>query len=296
MIFNKSHITPVRLYYQSPYSNYDSRHIDDWEFSDTILPWIQQVDYKQPYKQNVNIKDQIETDATTVEVSLVDEISGITVATGSYVQGAANVDDPTLYIWELDFDLSSVADGIYRLNVSVNSGELNLVSNKIEVCQNHQHLVHLQYTNSQYHEGLIFDTGFTPELLVEGGIFYKSPASKDFSYEDQSLDQTLLSSFPYDTYELIIGDSFGVPDYVIKMVNRILSCDTVLIDGKAYTKNEGAKWEQNEQDGLPTRGWRIEMRESENRPHVTRAPGAVLREFGDDLLLEDGTQILLEGE
>lgn len=145
-----------------------------------------------------------------------------------------------------------------------------------------------------------FGTGFAPMLLVEGAIIYKSPASKDSDFEDQPLDLTLLSSVPFDLYELIIGDARGVPDYMIKMINRILSCKYKKIDNRYYEKSTGAKWEPNEQDGYPARGWRLEMREAENIPFIEFVPGGesllkiALEDAEGSILMENSGYILQE--
>jgi hypothetical protein len=259
-------INPVRFFLPEPSTLYNTRHIDDFEFFDTIQPWQEQRDYYQPWDKSRLIKLYLEADFGPHNVNIID-LDGNIITTVQFEQVKQNEDNPDLYLYQLDVDISALESGGYRLQlVSGIDDPLTVQTNKLSICDSHANTLVLDYQNSQYHEGVFWDTPYYPTLQVEGGIKFKSPASKDQSYEDQSLDETLLSSKPYRLFELIIGDSFGVPDYMIDLVNRILSCDSVLIDGKAYTKSEGARWEVNEQEGVPTRGWKIEMRESIARP------------------------------
>jgi hypothetical protein len=259
-------LNPVRFYLPDPSSPYHSRHLDDYEFFDTIQTWEEHRDYYQPWESADLIKLYLEADFGPHNVNILDT-DGNTVTTISFQQVKRNQDNPDLWIWRLDIDVSALPHGGYRLQlVSGIDDPLILQTNVLSICDFHANTLVLDYRNSQYHQGVFWDTPYYPSFRVEGGLQFKSPASKDFLYEDQSLDETLLSSTPYRLFELIIGDSFGVPDYVIDLINRILSCDDVLIDGRSYTKSEGARWEVNEQDSVPTRGWKIELRESITRP------------------------------
>jgi hypothetical protein len=56
-----------------------------------------------------------------------------------------------------------------------------------------------------------------------------------------------------------------VPPYLIDKLSRIFGCDTLTIDGRDFTKNEGANWEPVELEGYPMAGWSIELREKLNR-------------------------------
>jgi hypothetical protein len=259
-------LNPVRFFLPDPSQTYHSRHLDDFEFFDSILPWQEQLDYYQPWESADLIKLYLEADFGPHNVSILD-LEGSVVTTVSFQPVKQDEDNPDLWIYRLDIDISALPHGGYRLQLASGIDEpLILETNVLSICEIQENTLVLDYRNTQYHEGIFWDTPYYPSLRVEGGIFFKAPASKDFSYEDQPLDETLLSSIPYRLFELIVGDSFGVPPYMIDLVNRILSCDDVLIDGRAYTKSEGARFEAIEQEGLPTKAWKIEMRESVNRP------------------------------
>jgi hypothetical protein len=264
MILYYPHLNPIKFYQPEPDDQYHSRHIDDFEFYDTIPEWQDRNEYYQPWEKTDLIKLQLQSDFGPHQINIIDE-NDHTVSSVSFQQVAQNEDNPDLYIYECEIDISAL-EGVYRFQLQSGIDEpLYLISNQQNICESHQHSVLLSYRNYKFHEGVVFETEYYPDLRVEGAIIFKSPASKDQSYDDQTLNQSLISSVPYRVFELIIGDSYGIPDYLIDIINRILSCSDVQIDARGYVKNEGARWEPNEEEGIPTRGWRLEMRESNNR-------------------------------
>jgi hypothetical protein len=102
--------------------------------------------------------------------------------------------------------------------------------------------------------------------VLKAPISFSLPASITEDFEDQTLDESLLSSIPYRTFELIVGDAKGVPPYVIDIVNRVFTCSDVSIDGRKFVKPKESKWDVNELDGYPAKGWKTELREGSNKP------------------------------
>lgn len=66
-----------------------------------------------------------------------------------------------------------------------------------------------------------------------------APAFTDTVFKDQEYSLQKLKSVPYRLFDLIIGPA---PKYILDKINRALSCDTTLIDGNRYVKDEGASW------------------------------------------------------
>lgn len=69
-----------------------------------------------------------------------------------------------------------------------------------------------------------------------------APAFTDTVFKDQDYSLQKLKSVPYRLFDLIVGGGTGVPKYKLDKINRALSCDTSLIDGVRYAKDEGANW------------------------------------------------------
>jgi hypothetical protein len=260
-----SSLNPIKFYLPSPDTTFESRDIDDFEFFDSIPEWEEQVDYYQPWNNNEIFPLQLMADFGPHNF-IIKDLDGNVIETIAFTQVAQNQDIPSLYIYQANIDLSVLSEGVYRFYLESGSDDkLILQSNKQDICTRHEHSLLLEYYHIQYHEGVVFETRIHLKFRVEGINRFKTPASTGEDFEDQTLDESLLSAIPYRIYELIIGDSNGVPPYVIDIINRIFTCSTVLIDGKQFVKPIDNKWDFNEEDGYPMKGWKVELRQGINR-------------------------------
>lgn len=79
-------------------------------------------------------------------------------------------------------------------------------------------------------------------LRIEGGFkpqgYTPSVAQETWRTQRQELRQ--LYSAPYDKWTLTIGRAQGVPVEYIRMINAILSCDMVYINGQRWCRSEGS--------------------------------------------------------
>lgn len=259
-------LNPIRFYLPSPDTSYESRDIDDFEFFDSVEPWEERKDYYQPWNKGRHIYLQFLSDFGPHNI-IVKDLKGTVIDTISADQIAQSEDNPGLWIYQVDIDTSLYDVGQYRLFHEAGiDDKLILQSNIQDICTRHKHSLLLEYYNYRYHEGVVFETGIKFQFQVEGSNKYKTPASQGEDFEDQTLDEFLLDAIPYRIYELIIGDGYGVPPYVIDIVNYIFSCSNVNIDGRQFVKPVSNKWEVNEEDGVPTKGWKVEVRPAVNRP------------------------------
>lgn len=86
----------------------------------------------------------------------------------------------------------------------------------------------------------------------------------------------MINSVPFDVFKFILGGWKGVPPWLIKKVNRIFGCSTLSLDGRLYTKEDGAAFEPNSLDGYPMSGWSINLREKLNRDSVVTENDVVI--------------------
>jgi hypothetical protein len=114
-----------------------------------------------------------------------------------------------------------------------------------------------EYENSSFYEDVIFETGIKFGLRVPGFLLYDEPGSQDVVYDDQDLNNTILSSQHFRNFKLFVGAPAGIPAWQIDRLDRIIGCDNFSIDGKYFSKPSGAKWEKSEQDNYPMQGWTI---------------------------------------
>jgi hypothetical protein len=259
-------INSLQFYIQSPAA--DSRLLtkdfEDWYFSDTILPWQHKLDWKQLVQKTDVIHDQLQTNYGPVTLKLY-KITGELIDTIPYSQIMPNYNDPTLYIYEVDIDMSGYDEGDYYFTIEFGS-PVTIIMQSENIClkDTHDNSIMIEYTQDTFREDMIFETGITPGIRVYGTKKFKGPSSKNTLYEDQVLNETLIRSVNYRVWTLIIGGTEGIPDYMADKIDRALGCASLLIDGKSYTKTEGSL-EPNEIDDYPMRGWRIDLREKLNR-------------------------------
>jgi len=113
------------------------------------------------------------------------------------------------------------------------------------------HTMLIEATNGESDYNVMFEA-FPPTLHFPGITFRQrveaymsdepAPASTDTVFKDQDYSIQKLKSVPYRLFDLVVGGKSGVPKYMLDKINRCLSCDTVLIDGVQWVKDEGANW------------------------------------------------------
>lgn len=241
---------------------YNSRHLDDYEFKDTVLPFQQPVPFYQPWQLNDTIHQQLIASTGPITLKVVD-LEGNEVYSSNFIQKQEHKYLPGFFIYEHTLSLSIFSEGAYRMKLYIGTeiwqSELLVFSTKID------RSLLVEYKHYEYFSGVIFETGFYPSIRVPGTLVYQKPANKRTIYEDQPLNTTTLKSSPYRLFKLYVGNEEGVPDYIIDLFNSISGCSTLSIEGRLYTINDGASFEDSAEDGYPMRGWSVELREQLNR-------------------------------
>lgn len=273
------YINPIKYHEVSPLEipQYVSRHQDKYRFADTIPEWKEQIDYALPVHNTDRIPEQLTSDLGPVNLDILNA-KGQTVYQDGFVQVLQDLNSPGRWVYEHDLDLSGLGlpEGIYYRKITAGTTSPTvLISEPLCICTRIENSLLLEYKHRTFYGDVFFETGYFPSIRVLGSLNLKSPASKDTLYEDQQLNETLLWSYPYDVWELIIGGAPGIPDYLIRKLNRIFGCSTLLIDGVAFAKNEGAKWEEKALENYPMRGWSIELREVLSRSSQVYENGAI---------------------
>lgn len=119
-----------------------------------------------------------------------------------------------------------------------------------------------------YDNGNISLPSERPFFYAESHIKEYEPSAEAERYDDQVWDSVTLSSTPYRTFKLFIGDDYGVPDYVVEKINRYLACDHVYLDGKEFTINGKSKIDMQHNKFYGFIGASVELREALNRFHI----------------------------
>jgi hypothetical protein len=247
---------------------YISRHLDDWQFPDTIHDFEQQVCWYQQWQTTDSIRLQFQSNYSPLNIKLIRAEDDVVVYDVNLAVVRTNMDDPDYKIYQADIALNPFPAGYYYLKLSIGiGGVLTLVSNVLKISEIIENSLLLEYQHQKFRCDVFFETGFSPSIRIPAILKMKPPGSIDTIYEDQESNMTMLKSVPYSLWNLSIGPE-GIPPAQIKRLNFMLGCSSTRLDGRYYTKNEGAKLEENTVEFYPMSGWSIELREKLNRSSV----------------------------
>lgn len=283
-------------------AGYFSRFMDDWAFRRTIQPWQQKVCFLQPWSVQDSIRLQYTSNFGPFVLRLYNEDGQLqnTVPFDTKQQDELR---PTFYIRQVELNLTGLEPGRYFLTRDAGGAitysepfEIIADPDPEEICLTDQDpTVLIEYSHYEPAGGLKFFAPFEPMIRVPGIVQYKGPGSRDNIYEDQLLNQTLIHSVPFRTHEFILGGNYGVPPWLIDKVARILSLSEVSIDGRLYTKNEGANFEPTLAEFYPMKGWVIELREKLNRDSQVIENDIVIEGIAAAALMIDSKGFGLDG-
>lgn len=206
---------------------------------------------------------QLLSDLALITCRLKKFETNVTVLSYSVAKIDAAVANETFSVWETSIQFSGIEEGYYYLEVTGldEFGDIDSVvySAPLEVLEEHPGTMLFNYTNSYNDFNVLFDTNLIFNVRVEGTIQNFTPRADDEIYNDQKRNATKLSSIPYQTFILYVGNQYGLPDWMTDKINRVMSCDQIKIDGNWFEKIEGATWEVARIDDYPFSGIQIEI-------------------------------------
>jgi hypothetical protein len=263
------YLNPVRFYEAQPalFAQYLTKHFTDYPFSDQVLPWQEPLRYAQKWQTSDTIYLQIQSNFEPLQLDIISRASGQSVLTLNANSQIPNVYNPGFYAYQFTISLASIAPNqCYHLQLT-NGPDLDLymISEPFQVAVKHPSTVLLEYRNSRFAGDVVFETGITFGLRVEGSFGFLDPGANITAYENQKADPQILSARPFRVWPLVIGGSFGVPDWVVDMFNLIWCCNDVKVDGKSFARSGDAKLTYKTEDNYPMRGVTLELREGINR-------------------------------
>lgn len=263
-------INPVKFFDvdQEDLPKYFTKHFDEWEFPERLYDWQQPEDYVQIWQTTDIIPLQFESTFDPIIVKLLNS-DGIAIITLPALIGLPNKFYPNTFSFEVAMSLADLPTGCYRLQITAGAAgptQKTFLSNKqyISSIQIENSLC-LEYWNSRFHEDVVFETGIKFQFRVHGYFGLLDPGRKDEQYRDEKYNPTILNSRTFRQWPVHFGDEFGLPDDIIDLLNRIWSCDNVLIDSKSFGISDGGKFEFIEIDTYPKRGVKLIVEEGINR-------------------------------
>ena len=179
-------------------------------------------------------------------------------------QVRANKYIPGLYVYEASLSLTGLGVGPYRyLLTPANTLAKQQKSEWFTLIPNPYGTLALTYYNSVFQGDVLFETGIQFTIRVAGYIEYMAPGNKMVVYENQPLNQTLVTGRRFRNIALHIGDG-SVPPWMIDKINAALTCDTFLLDSKPFTVVDG-KWTEAGDPDMQLKGFTANLREGLNR-------------------------------
>lgn len=260
------------------FPQYGSKDLGDYPFHERIKQWQEDVYYKQKVQQSDTFFYQFESNFSPIQIDLYNTEFRDPIVTIVLAQVATNPKMPGFYIYEGAISFAGLPDGCYYTKLSPGSNPADIqISEPIDLKVVQPDTVYYEYKHSRFHGDVIFETGIQFSFRVEGCRGKLYPVSDDTFYRDQKLNPVQLSSKPYGSFDLSHGGSFGIPDWVVRKINWIWSCDSVMINGKSFAKDTGsnnsfAGIQINEEDDYPLYGLTMQVAEGINRSSKVIAP------------------------
>lgn len=257
-------INPVK-YTESEFVDlpqYASKHMDDYPYYDTIKSYEQKRRFFQPWSLNDGIRQQLFSNVGPVALN-VKNCHGRTIFSDNFIQRQEDANNPTLFRYDSDLDLSIFDPMRFYTEINFN-GLYKIISEPMEILADIRETLYGEYVNKPFYEGIIFQDGFTPSIRFKGRLKYKKTSSRITAYEDDPLNSEMLDAKNFRVYTLFIACPSGIPDYFADRLARILRCNNLRIDGKYYTCIQ-EDLEPEEIEYYPMKGWKVEVRERFNR-------------------------------
>jgi hypothetical protein len=216
--------------------------------------WRQCEQWRRDYAQRVVVGD-IVTVQYGVPKGLSQTWTGIAVRQYNLTTGVAATLSPSLV---LDGDglaaynvtANAAAVGCYRVAIEVTTGGRTtaVAESVFEVVEEDLGSLLFRYQNEKDKDGTMFGEPFYFRCPAKFFPQNEEYGSEDNAFRDQEYAPSLLSSEAYTTYGLTVGGPQGVPTWVGRKLNAILSC-TELYLGEVgseaqFVKSDGAKIER----------------------------------------------------
>lgn len=251
---------------------YHRANMDEYWLETQIQNWASSRKYYQKWQLNDNpIPLQVATNGISPLTVQVYQVSGWDNKT-TLVRSAV-VNNPTvsaavinpLFLWQYNIGLSTLTEGTYHVVLTAGSGpnSISMISEGLHLKADWPFTLLFEASNSKNVYNTFFDTGYSTAIRIEGMIGQMMMESKMSQYIDQPEDISVISAFPYSTFNLLLGRNEGIPDWMADKARMIMLLDSVYIENKQYSLDDGAKWEPTTHNGVITQYWKTVIRPSQ---------------------------------
>jgi hypothetical protein len=233
---------------------------EDW-FSKQIPEWYQKIPYLQKWQQTDTINLQVKSNFDPIAWQ-VRKCDGKTIVKNADFEKkyTAVIGQPYNY-YEANIQLADIEEGEYEIVIIVGSGDntMTWVSEPQSIALKHSDTLIFNYKSTFNDQDVIFDTGIEFFFRCEGFINTYDPQNNAKTFDDQYLNMVPLSATASDNFKLNIGGSYGVPNWVAKLINTFYCCNYVLTEGLQFVRPSGTKMEATRAERYPMTGWLMDI-------------------------------------
>jgi hypothetical protein len=245
-------------------AKYNTKYFEDYIYQDTIPQFYYQKNYWQIWQNNDAIPLQILSNYAPHNLQMFD-CNDNPVSGGSFVftYKPTSIEGTGQKVYEALPAMLPFAEGVYRFRLRSGDPVLETyVSEWFCVKPKHENSFLFEYWHDENDHDVVFETGIKMCFRIKGGFppeQYK-PGSNRTVFIDQPNNIVQLSGRSFGIWKLLLGDSYGLPQWVIERINQIFLCSNVLIDGKQFVANDGAEVEPTTEELYPLAGWSLDVR------------------------------------
>lgn len=255
----------IKYYAYNP--QYNSLNTDEGFYIENLKFYEDKNNYLQPYQQSDTIRLQwFSTDNTTANftVQILDKQGKVyTNTTVTQETGTYN----GMYLYTIKLYLYNIPEGNYFVRIRYKHTGTTysyVLFEPFNLKQIQDNTVRIDYYNSYNDQSVVYPLNFKFQLRVKGCITDVTTESKFNVYENQPFDLEMVAGIPYRIYELTLGVGKGIPEWLSDKLERAFLCDQTYVDGKLYTRNEGAKIEAKKTVGNPLSQYTLKLRDRNN--------------------------------
>lgn len=249
----------------TPAAPYNSRYFEDHHFSETLPYYLPADEYKQIFQKNDIIFVQVRSNYAPLQLSLYNAFGALV---GDFVLDytPTSTEATGLKVYQASVALNTLLEGKYKFQLKCGSPLINILETDwICIKEKHEGSILFEYKHEENDFNTVFETGVQFRFRVHGGFKEFQPQSERTVFIDQPGNIVQLTGKSFYTKKLVIGNTYGVPEWVIHRINEIMLCSEVLIDGKQWVGVSGAKFDPTRQENYTRAGWSIEVRPAKGR-------------------------------
>lgn len=263
------HFIPLNYTKDPRYNSYTMD--EDW-FKNRIQTYVDKNNYFAPWQLNDFIELQFQSKGLSGATIQILNERGTKIGAPITVP---QVTDPVIIapqlLYQLTIALNTFTEGKYYMLLTVGAGQgaSTWISEGLWMKTKWLKTKLFEYVNTTNKQSIVFTNGYQPNMRLHSDIIKYKPNSKFTTFADEPQDIDLLNAIPYDTWTLQLGFDSGIPDYMMRKIDRIMLLDTVLIDGNQYSRDADAQPEIQNFPGQAKQYITLAIRRAKNIDAIT---------------------------